>query len=814
MFHSINNNSGSSGCKSDIDSDSKIKSSNSSSKNNSNSNSNSNSYNNRKNKNKNNTTTTRRNNNNMRSLVRPRSSSTRSPPIRHARSLSPRSVMFEYEFEHESSEHGAAQLPPHLRQPNADAPAASAAVLSPWNPRHHLPSYEGYFTDDHSTATAAAAANPLLSPIASWPYPAIARKPTSSSSSSIVGSSASNNGNQSIGDSDRGTTRGNKRKLPSSGELPSGCRCLNLRHRKISDETVEWFASNSGNASIGSSGSNSSNNSIGSGSNLYYGSHHHHHTPGRETNYYGDTTTTTSTTIPMLPEHRSAPAVQAQVPQAPHPHPVAVEVEELWLGPVFESPGTVLAAIETLPPSVVRLDLDLRNMLHLLPRVLPLLFSRNHLKRLGLRVFGDTGAIEVARWIHKHPGLERLDLSGNRIGSLGARTLVDAIVARGSNNNSSNDNNNNNNNSIDRDSGWHLSNLNLSCNCILHGDLFGQLLALDTTLETLDLSYNWFGDEEISDLCRGLRTNTTLRTLNLYGCNRITSRGMEALLQCVVEHNTSLHEIRLQVHALDEEGTAVVAKLEYWLGLNRAGRCLVKESMPAYAYASSKTSSKASASMPTTSSPPKPSKGTATDDTDASTNSEDRRSRSDQQERKRERVPMGLWSRVLEKSKTHPDSIFYLVREGLDADAALCSSIDLIRFIRRGALQCVALNYAGSKPREWCRFGRPGFIQRVRCGYDAISIATPARSVPLDLLRRRLPRVVQRKLWAGTGAIANANGALHYTTLHSHPPCVHRIRNLPSNDASNEDKNYLQACTVDTDRIWEAPASNRPRFRP
>ena len=69
------------------------------------------------------------------------------------------------------------------------------------------------------------------------------------------------------------------------------------------------------------------------------------------------------------------------------------KLRKLWLGPVFECPQTVLLAISTIPESIIHLDLDLRNALHLLPQVMPLLFKKTHIQTLSIRFFGNIGAI-------------------------------------------------------------------------------------------------------------------------------------------------------------------------------------------------------------------------------------------------------------------------------------------------------------------------------------------------------------------------------------------------------------------------------------
>lgn len=307
------------------------------------------------------------------------------------------------------------------------------------------------------------------------------------------------------------TTRsvGSKRKLPFE---PSAS--MNLRHRLVCDETVEWLA-----------------------------------------------TSASSPTCSTL-------------------------VEELWLGPVFESSETVLNAIATLPYSVTHLDLDLRNALHLLPQALPLLFSKHQLKSLSVRVFGDAGAVELAQWLDKNPNLEKLDLTGNRMGSLGARTIADALIAR-----------------VGPD--HKLSHLNFSCNCILDGDFIGQLLASTKTVRSLDLSFNWLGNQEVEEICHGLRKNTSLRQLNLFGCQRVSHEGMAAILDCLQRDNTAVESIQIQ--AFDEEGERLVMEINHWLSLNKAGRYLLNRPHP---------------------------------------------------------EPSGLWPLVLEKSNDKLDSLFYLIRQG------------------------------------------------------------------------------------------------------------------------------------------------------
>jgi Leucine Rich repeat len=369
----------------------------------------------------------------------------------------------------------------------------------------------------------------------------------------------------------KATTTSLKRKLPYQSSLsPSSPSSqpstkMNLRHRLVCRETVQWLAD--------AGRSSSSSLSLPSCA----------HTCSTASASTTNTSTATQTMIRSSSSTRSSssPAV----------------VEELWLGPVFESSETILSAIRTLPSTVTYLDLDLRNALHLLPQALPLLLSKTHVKTLSVRVFGDAGAIELAKWIHKNPNLERLNLQGNRIGSLGARTLVDAIIACGHHHK--------------------LKHLNLSCNCILHGDLIGQLLAMSTSLESIDLQFNWLGDQDVKHICQGLCKNTSLRELNLHGCSRVTKSGLQTLMTCLERHNTSLHTVTAQ--AFDDESDKIVDRINYWTSLNKFGRYLIHR-LPSLSSSSSGEQD-----------------GT---------------------------VPPGLWPHVLEKSKDQPNILNYLLRHG------------------------------------------------------------------------------------------------------------------------------------------------------
>ena len=104
-------------------------------------------------------------------------------------------------------------------------------------------------------------------------------------------------------------------------------------------------------------------------------------------------------------------------------------------------------------------------------------------------------------------------------------------------------------------------------------------LLKSTNVKTLDLSFNWIGNQEVKTLCRGLRTNDSLEELNLFGCQRISDIGLEMLLECVEHYNTSLRSIHLQ--AYDYRSTRIRERINVWLSRNRSGRYLLKhENMP------------------------------------------------------------------------------------------------------------------------------------------------------------------------------------------------------------------------------------------
>jgi Ran GTPase-activating protein (RanGAP) involved in mRNA processing and transport len=162
--------------------------------------------------------------------------------------------------------------------------------------------------------------------------------------------------------------------------------------------------------------------------------------------------------------------------------------------------------------------------------------------------------MELAKHIHNNPNLEHLDLRGNRIGSEGARALVEALVG----------------------CKHGIKRLVLSCNCILHGDMIAELLSDESSqLESVDLSFNWIDDKAIQKVSQALSLkHSKLRELNLFGCQRISDVGVQHLLQCLKSSNTTLKDVNL--HACGYRASRCVEELETLLALNRSGRYLLK----------------------------------------------------------------------------------------------------------------------------------------------------------------------------------------------------------------------------------------------
>lgn len=86
------------------------------------------------------------------------------------------------------------------------------------------------------------------------------------------------------------------------------------------------------------------------------------------------------------------------------------------------------------------------------------------------------------------------------------------------------------------------------------------MLGANSSLETLRLDLNpGIGDEGVSQLCRGLRTNRTLKRLTLGYCN-ISPEGAAALAAVLASPLCALERIDLMGNALGSEGLFIMAR--------------------------------------------------------------------------------------------------------------------------------------------------------------------------------------------------------------------------------------------------------------
>lgn len=264
-------------------------------------------------------------------------------------------------------------------------------------------------------------------------------------------------------------------------------------------------------------------------------------------------------------------------------------LDALWLGPLFAPTLSMRTIVENLPPTLTTLDLDLSQFAHpqdhpcstssssandgtssSLEADLELLMSNITVAHLSLRFRdGDTGVMALAQSLHKHPNLKTLDLRGNRMGDEGAVALAEALEKTVAN--------------------PELRHVNLAWNMIGSRGAIALAKSLPSTqLELLDLSCNdSVDDDAVHHLCQSLKHNVFLKVLNLFCCSNITEDGAFMLLTCLQHHNYTLERINLRPRdttsysSHSAKTVNVLAKIEYWLALNRAGRRLLRGVHPA-----------------------------------------------------------------------------------------------------------------------------------------------------------------------------------------------------------------------------------------
>jgi Ran GTPase-activating protein (RanGAP) involved in mRNA processing and transport len=233
-------------------------------------------------------------------------------------------------------------------------------------------------------------------------------------------------------------------------------------------------------------------------------------------------------------------------------------LSHLWIGPSFGPQASVSAIVTSIPVHLQQLDMDL-NRMSFDPIVCITLFQRLHkLTKLCLRFIGEEGASAVAQAIPHTQSLECLDIRGNRIGDAGLEAIVKAFI------------------DTPKMSVRHIM---LSWNNLTVKGVtaLARYLEQDTcVLENLDLSCNTsIGDDSVHELCRALRTNTSLVELNLFCCPGISNAGAAAISECLEHHNTTLRSINLQAcHKLSND---LIQQVQYWTALNGAGRRVLQD---------------------------------------------------------------------------------------------------------------------------------------------------------------------------------------------------------------------------------------------
>ena len=176
--------------------------------------------------------------------------------------------------------------------------------------------------------------------------------------------------------------------------------------------------------------------------------------------------------------------------------------------------------------------------------------SRVRTLRLCNFYLSDVDAKALAEIFNCHIVLlEKLDLSHNRIGSVGMEALAQAVVP----------------NTV-------LKKLVLSDNDV--GDdgakALAEVLNCKTILEELDLSDNGIGNVGVEALAQVIGSNTTLKELSLRG-NDVGDVGAKALAE-VLNCNNILEELDLSLNGIGEIGTEALAQA---IGSNTALKKLV-----------------------------------------------------------------------------------------------------------------------------------------------------------------------------------------------------------------------------------------------
>jgi hypothetical protein len=234
-------------------------------------------------------------------------------------------------------------------------------------------------------------------------------------------------------------------------------------------------------------------------------------------------------------------------------------LSHLWIGPSFGLQTSVSAIVASIPVHLQQLDMDLNRMSFDSKVCITLLQRLHKLTKLCLRFIGEEWASAVAQALPYTQSLECLDIRGNRIGDVGLQAIVKAFS------------------DTPKMSVRHvmLSWNNLTVTGVT---TLARYLEQDTcVLENLDLSCNTsIGDDSVHEMCRALKSNTSLVELNLFCCTSISNAGAADILECLEHHNTTLQCINLQAcHKLSRDS---IQQVQYWTAINRAGRRVLRDS--------------------------------------------------------------------------------------------------------------------------------------------------------------------------------------------------------------------------------------------
>ena len=140
---------------------------------------------------------------------------------------------------------------------------------------------------------------------------------------------------------------------------------------------------------------------------------------------------------------------------------------------------------------------------------------------LSLNDIHEEGVHHIAELLTNTNVVNKLDLSWNRVGAEGLKSLCEALVTNPS-----------------------LTELNLSCCSIVvsedNGPVLIEMLRRNNTLEVLRLNGNILTDSACHYIATGLKDNTSLRELNLTNCD-LTNRAVEILSTGLNDYIEVLH---------------------------------------------------------------------------------------------------------------------------------------------------------------------------------------------------------------------------------------------------------------------------------